>query len=99
MQSFLEVLSLSWVGPTLYIFGPLSPELLLFIFGLLSPELLLKFKNNYFNGLLFSIKSFCTVSRGPLQRLRSLKTSIGVTAYCLPQDETIGEFGYLLQLF
>ena len=72
---------------------------LLFIFGLLSPELLLKFKNNYFTGLLSSFKCFCTVSRGPLQRLRSLKTSIGVTAYCLPEDETIGEFDYVLQLF
>ena len=36
---------------------------------------------------------------GPIQRLRSLKTSIGVKAYCLPEDETIGEFGFLLQLF
>ena len=88
MQSFLEVLNLSWVGPILFIFGPLSPELLL------------KFENNYFTGLLSSLSSVSVpFPEGPLQRLRSLKTSIGVKAYCLPEDETIGEFGFLSQLF
>ena len=66
---------------------------------LLSPELLLKFENYLLDycPLLSSVS--VPFPGGPLQRLRSLKTSIGVKAYCLPEDETIGEFGFLLQLF
>ena len=41
-----------------------------------------------------------TVSRGLSLEFAFLEdVDIGVTAYCLPEDETIGEFGYLLQLF
>ena len=42
----------------------------------------------------------CTVSRGLTLEFAFLEgLDIGVTAYSLPEDVTIGEFGYLLQLF
>ena len=61
---------------------------------------MLKFEKNYFTGLLSSlIKCFRTVSRGPTSEIAFFEDFIGVKAYCLPEDETIGEFGFLLQLF
>ena len=41
----------------------------------------------------------CTVSRGLTLEFAFLEDfDIRVTAYCLPEDKTIGEFGYLKEL-
>ena len=59
---------------------------------------LLSLSRDYWT-IVLSIKCFHTVSRGPTSEIAFFEDFIGVKAYCLPEDETIGEFGFLLQLF
>ena len=72
----------------------------IYVFGLLYSEPLLNINNNFTGLLSIYFIVVCTVSRRLTLEFAFLEAvNIGVTAYCLPKDETIGEFGYLLQLF
>ena len=69
-------------------------------FGLLSLELLLKFKNNFLLGYCPSSQVVSVLFAGAHYRGCVVRRHrFGVTVYFLPEDETIGEFGYLLRLF